>query len=146
MSARNSSYDKFFIDTNIFVYCFDDRQPDKKVRALALISEALQSGNGLISWQVMQEFLNVSTGKFQVPLKPEDANVYLQKVLHPLCHVFPDLDVYGAALDILKKTNYSFYDALIIAGALRGGCVILYSEDLNPGQQVDSVKVVNPFK
>jgi predicted nucleic acid-binding protein len=137
--------DKFFIDTNIFVYCFDDRQPDKKVRALALISDALQTGNGIISWQVMQEFLNVSTRKFQVPLKPEDAKVYLQKVLHPLCHVFPDLDLYGTALDVLKETNYSFYDSLIIAGALRGGCVILYSEDLNPGHQVDGVKVVNPF-
>lgn len=138
--------DKFFIDTNIFVYCFDDRQPDKKVRALALVSEALQTRNGVISWQVMQEFLNVSTRKFQVPLKPEDAKVYLQKVLHPLCHVFPDLDVYDGALDILKQTNYSFYDALIIAGALRGGCAILYSEDLRPGQQIDRVKVVNPFK
>ncbi len=137
--------DKFFIDTNIFVYCFDDRQPDKKVRALALISEALQTGNGMISWQVMQEFLNVSTRKFQAPLKPEDAKVYLQKVLHPLCHVFPDLNLYSAALEILGKTNYSFYDSLIIAGAIRGGCVILYSEDLNPGQQVDCVKVVNPF-
>lgn len=75
--------DKFFIDTNIFIYCFDDRQPDKKVRALALVSEALLTGNGMISWQVMQEFLNVSTRKFQVPLKSDDAKLYLQKVVNP---------------------------------------------------------------
>ena len=133
------------MDTNIFVYAFDDRQPDKKVRSLALISEALQTGNGMISSQVMQEFLNVSTRKFQVPLKPEDAKVYLQKVLHPLCHVFPDLDLYENALDILKKTHYSFYDSLILAGALRGMCGVLYSEDLNSGQQIDGLKIVNPF-
>ncbi len=60
---------KYFIDTNIFVYCFDDRQPDKKVRALGLIADALQTGNGMISWQVIQEFLNVSTRKFMLPLK-----------------------------------------------------------------------------
>ena len=137
--------DKFFIDTNIFVYCFDDRQPDKKVRAQALISDALHTGNGIISWQVIQEFLNVSTRKFLVPLKPVDAKVYLQKVLHPLCHVFPDLDLYGAALDILAKTGYSFYDSLIIAAALRGRCAMLYSEDLHSGHNVDRLKVVNPF-
>jgi predicted nucleic acid-binding protein len=137
--------DKFFIDTNIFVYCFDDRQPEKKVRALALISDALQTGKGIISWQVMQEFLNVSTRKFATPLKSEDAKVYLQKVLHPLCQVFPDLDLYCTALDIQTRTEYSFYDSLIIAGAMRGGCTILYTEDLHTGHQVDRVKFVNPF-
>ena len=137
--------DKFFLDTNVFVYCFDDRYPDKKIRALSLIAGALQTGNGMISWQVIQEFLNVSTRKFMIPLKPEDAKIYLHKVLHPLCHVFPDLDLYSWALDIFEKTSYSFYDALIFAGALRGGCDILYSEDLQSGQQVNGVKVVNPF-
>ena len=52
---------KYFLDTNIFVYCFDDRNADKKVRSLSLIGEALQSGKGIISWQVVQEFLNAST-------------------------------------------------------------------------------------
>jgi predicted nucleic acid-binding protein len=136
---------RFFIDTNVFVYSFDDRQPDKKVRALALISDALQTGNGMISWQVMQEFLNVSTRKFLVPLKPEDAKLYLQKVLHPLCQVFPDVDLYSAALEIITKSGYSFYDSLIIASAQRCGCVTLYSEDLHSGHLVDSVKIINPF-
>lgn len=137
--------DKYFIDTNIFIYCFDERQPEKKVRSLSLIDDALQTGNGLISWQVIQEFLNVATRKFLVPLKPEDAKIYLQKVLHPLCQVFPDLDLYQTALDVQHKTSYSFYDSLIIAGAMRGGCSILFSEDLHAGHQMDGVKVVNPF-
>jgi predicted nucleic acid-binding protein len=137
--------DKYFIDTNILVYCFDDRQPDKKVRSLALVADALQTGNGIISWQVIQEFLNVATRKFLVPLKTEDAKVYLQKVLHPLCRVFPDLELYQTALDVLGKTGYSFYDSLIMASALQGGCTILFSEDLHHGHQVDSVKIVNPF-
>lgn len=137
--------DNFFIDTNVLVYCFDDRQPDKKVRALFLVADALQTGSGMISWQVMQEFLNVSTRKFMVPLRPEDAKIYLYKVLYPLCRIFPDLELYGSALDICEKTGYSFYDSLIVAGALRGGCEILYSEDLHAGHQMDGVKVVNPF-
>ena len=137
--------DKYFLDTNIFVYCFDDSQPDKKVRSLALIADALQTGDGIISTQVMQEFLNVALRKFGVPLKPEGGKVYLQKVMYPLCHVFPDLDLYELALDILRETSYSFYDSLILAGATKGGCVILYSEDFRAGQQVGRVKIVNPF-
>jgi predicted nucleic acid-binding protein len=137
--------DKYFLDTNIFVYCFDDRQTEKKVRSLALIADALKTGDGIISTQVMQEFLNVATRKFSVPLKPEDAKVYLQKVMYPLCQVFPDLDYYQTALDIQRETGYSFYDALILSGALRGGCTILYSEDFRAGQQVDRVRIVNPF-
>jgi len=136
---------KFFIDTNIFVCCFDDRQPDKKEKALSIISAALQTGNGLISWQVVQEFLNVSTRKFILPLKSEDAKIYLQKVLNPLCHVFPDLDLYARALEIFEKTGYSFYDALIVASALRGECDILYSEDFHTGHRIDGVLVLNPF-
>lgn len=137
--------DKFFIDTNVFIYSFDDRHPEKKVRALSLIADALQTGKGMTSWQVIQEFLNVSTRKFLIPLKPEDAKIYLQKILHPLCQIFPDLDLYSWALDIFEKTGYSFYDSLIVAGAQRGGCDILYSEDLHSGQQVNGVKIVNPF-
>jgi predicted nucleic acid-binding protein len=138
--------DKFFLDTNIFVYCFDERQPEKKVRSLGLISEALQTGNGIISTQVIQEFLNVATRKFLVPLKPEDAQIYLQKVLYPLCHVFPDLGMYRVALDILRETGYSFYDSLILSGAILGSCSVLYSEDLRAGQQVGSTQIINPFK
>lgn len=99
----------------------------------------------MISWQVVQEFLDVSTQKFQVHLNSEDAKVYLQKVLHPLCQVFPDSEIYNNALDISRRTNYSFYDSLIIAGALRGECGLLYSEDLTSGQQIDSLKIINPF-
>ena len=137
--------DKYFIDTNIFVYCFDERQPEKKVRSLALIADALLTGDGIISTQVMQEFLNVATRKFSVPLKPEDGKIYLQKIMFPLCQVFPDLDYFQTALDILQETGYSFYDSLILSGAVRGGCKILYSEDLHAGHQVDGVKIVNPF-
>jgi predicted nucleic acid-binding protein len=145
MSAIKESRDPFFLDTNIFIYTFDERQPEKRARAMALISEALRTGNGIVSWQVVQEFLNVATRKFAVPLKTEDAKDYLRKVMLPLCRVFPDLDLYGEALSVAEKTGYSFYDALILAGALRGGCAVLYTEDLCAGQRVGRLEIVNPF-
>ena len=137
--------DKYFIDTNILVYGFDELQPQKREISLTLVANALKTGQGMISWQVVQEFLNVSTRKFKTPLKPEDANEYLHKVLDPLCKIFPGLELYQGALEVMGQTRYSFYDSLILAGAKRGECAILYSEDMQNGQQVDGVKIVNPF-
>jgi predicted nucleic acid-binding protein len=82
---------KYFIDTNVFVYSFDPRDSKKQARALSLIASALESGTGIISTQVVQEFLNVATQKFKTPLKREDSRAYLNKVLNPLCHIYPDL-------------------------------------------------------
>ncbi len=136
---------KYFIDTNIFVYCFDDRQPEKKNRSITIIGNALQTGDGMTSSQVMQEFFNVATHKFSVPLNREDSKTYLKKVLHPLCQVTSDIDLYLSALDILTMTGYAFYDSLILAGAIRGECSILYSEDFHHGHQVDRIRIINPF-
>jgi len=137
---------KYFLDTNIIVYSFDASQPVKKERALALIGGALQSGLGVISSQVIQEFLNVATHKFAAPLKAEDCKAYLKIVLGPLCEIYPDQALYEASLELQQTTGYSFYDALILASALRGGCEILYSEDLQAGQQIRSLRIVNPFQ
>jgi predicted nucleic acid-binding protein len=136
---------KYFIDTNIFVYCFDPSQPEKQSRAMELVGEALLSGDGNISWQVVQEFINVATRKFPQPFSPEDVLQYLAQVLHPLCRVFPDLEIYQSAVDISVMTHFSFYDALILAGAVRAGCEILYTEDLQTGQVIEGVKIQNPF-
>lgn len=137
--------DKYFLDTNIFVYSFDQAQPEKMEKARALIAEALLKGNAIISSQVIQEFLNVATRKFAVPLKLEDTKEYLQKVLNPLCQVYPDLELYQACLELQLETGYSFYDSLMLSAAVRGGCDVFLSEDLRSGQYVHSIRIVNPF-
>ena len=137
---------KYFIDTNIFVYSFDNSQPVKKERALTLIHEALATGMWMISTQVIQEFLNVATQKFAIPMQIDHAREYLRLVMNPLCQVYPDLALYESCLGLQAQTGYSFYDSLIIAAAVEGGCDILYSEDLQDGQQVQGVKIVNPYR
>lgn len=136
---------RFFLDTNIFVYSFDEQTPHKRARALELIRQALLSGEGIISTQVVQEFLNVATRKFAVPVNAAEAREYLRQVLNPLCQVYPDLSLYETCLDVQAETGYSFYDSLILAASIKGGCEVLYSEDLQDGQQVRGVRVVNPF-
>jgi predicted nucleic acid-binding protein len=137
---------KYFIDTNVFVYSFDDRQPQKKEKALALIREALRTSMGMISTQVIQEFLNVATQKFAVPMKIEGAKEYLRLVLNPLCQVYPNMALYESCLELQEETKYSFYDAMILAAAVQGGCASLYSEDLQDGQEIRGVTVANPFR
>lgn len=137
---------KYFIDTNIFIYSFDNRQPSKQARSSALIQDALISGLGMISTQVIQEFLNVATQKFAVSMQIEDAVAYTRLVLNPLCQVYPDLALYESCLEIQAETRYSFYDSLILAAAFKGGCRILYSEDLHDGQQVRGVRITDPYK
>jgi predicted nucleic acid-binding protein len=137
---------KFFLDTNILVYSFDTVNPMKRDRARDLIAEALSSGNGIISFQVVQEFLNVATAKFETPLSLADAREYLEEILLPLCEIFPGNDFYLNILEIKERTGYSLYDSMILQAALDGQCRMLYSEDLQDGFKFFDLTVRNPFK
>jgi len=137
--------DKYFLDTNVFVYSFDPDAPQKQIIAKRLIQSALADGNGLISYQVVQEFLNVATRKFVKPLSLTDCQEYLQTVLNPLCSVFVTIELYQMALKMRDRYNYSFYDSLIIAAAIDAGCSRLYSEDLQHNQQISGLTILNPF-
>ena len=137
--------DSYFLDTNIFVYTFDSSAPDKQKKAQHLVTTALNTGHGVLSYQVMQEFLNVSTRKFTVPLTPFDAKTYLEEIMIPLCKVYAAPELYHYALDIQENTRYSFYDSLIIAGAIRAGCDTLFTEDMQHHQKIGNLTIKNPF-
>jgi predicted nucleic acid-binding protein len=137
--------ERFFLDTNIFVYTFDSRSPLKRARANALVARALETRLGIISYQVVQEFLNVATRKFAKPMRAPEAQLYLARILMPICEVFPGSSLYSEALSISGETQISFYDALIVASAIAGDCRILWTEDLQHGQRIRSVEIRNPF-
>jgi predicted nucleic acid-binding protein len=137
--------DKFFLDTNILVYTFDDEDLGKRDRARALVAEALSGSHGIISYHVVQEFLNAALRKFAKPLTSADAERYLTVVLEPLCAVFAGFDLYHQAIDIAERWKYSFFDSLIIASALQAGCTVLYSEDLQHGRKISGLRILDPF-
>ncbi len=138
--------DRAFIDTNIFVYTFDP-QSDKKCKiSKNIVSRALSSEKGIISYQVIQEFLNVATRKFLAPLKHQDSKRYLSLVLLPLCEIVPSQELFTLGLDLQASTQYSFYDSMIIAAAIKGQCRTLYTEDLNHDQTIQGVTIINPFR
>jgi predicted nucleic acid-binding protein len=98
-----------------------------------------------VSSQVVQEFLNVALRKFERPLSDEQALRYLREVLDPLCSVFPGIALHETALSLHRRWRFSFYDALIVAAALDSKCKVLYSEDFQDGQEIESLTIVNPF-
>ncbi len=143
--VTNLMKDKYFLDTNILVYTFDKSSPLKQKRSRELVADSLSGRQGCISYQVVQEFLNVATRKFDPPLSKSDAQSYLINVLEPLCEVFASTSLYYQALEVSDRWGYSFYDSLIIGGAISTDCAILYSEDLQPGQEIEKIRIVDPF-
>lgn len=135
-----------FIDTNVFIYLFDETNDRKRGTAERLIRTALESRNGRISHQVVQETLNVVTRKLPSPMTPEDAQRFLEQVLAPLWQVMPSLALYRRSLAIQGRYGFSFYDSLIVAAALESGSTRLYSEDLQNGQKIEELIIENPFK
>ena len=137
--------DKFFLDSNVLVYALDASEPGKQVVAQGLTEKALATGQGIISFQVVQECLNVVAAKWRKPLEMRHVKAFKDDVLLPLCEYFPSPDFYSRALELFYAKNFSFFDSLILQAAVDSGCDILYSEDLQDGFQFNQVKVVNPF-
>jgi len=139
MSAR------YFLDTNVFVYSFDASAAAKAKRAMHLISEAITTRKGIVSYQVVQEFLNVALRQFKEPMRADEAEQYLVSVFRPLLVVHSSPALYTEALQIFQRYRFQWYDALIIAAAVQAQCEILYSEDLQHGQRFGDLEVRNPF-
>lgn len=137
---------RYFLDTNIFVYAFDHSARAKATTAQKLIREAIRSGLGVVSYQVVQEFFNVALRHFSGKMSLEDAQQFLAITFRPLLAVHSSPGLYSEALHIQAKHKFSWYDSLIVAAAIESECEILYSEDLQHGQKVGGVQVKNPFR
>jgi predicted nucleic acid-binding protein len=135
-----------FLDTNVIVYLFDETAPDKHATARLIVTSALDNGSGVVSFQVVQETLNVLTRKLRVVARPADARDFLKETLQPLWTVQPSAALYARALDLKDRLGFAFYDSLIVAAALEAGCKRLLSEDLQHGQRIDGLRIENPFR
>ena len=136
---------RFFLDTNIFAYAFDAKAPAKARRASQLIRRAADTGKGIVSYQVVQEFFNVAFRRFAQPMSAAEAEQYLITVFRPLLAIHSSSVLYVEALRIAGEYLLSWYDCLIVAAALQGECSVLYSEDLQHGQKIDNLRIENPF-
>src|SRR5215468_6098249 len=108
---------RFFLDTNIFVYSFDKNAPTKAVRAAKLIRRAIEARQGIVSYQVVQEFFNVALRRFAEPMSGAEAEQYLSTTFRPLLSVHSSPTLYGEALRISARFRLAWYDSLIVASA-----------------------------
>ncbi len=134
-----------FVDSNVFLYEFDIANHRKREIAVELIGSLIDENRGCISFQVVQEVLNGMTRGFRRTATSSDAKQFLSDVLVPLWIVMPEQRLYERAVDVRERYAYSFYDSLIIASALEAGCTRLFSEDMQDGQRIERLTIVNPF-
>ena len=131
-----------FLDTNVVVYAFDKTAPKKQACARELLNV---DANWAISWQVIQEFSNVALHRFAQPVTTDFLNNFIDLVLWPKCVVFPSRELNSTALRLQHRTQYRYYDSLILASAIESGATTLLSEDLQAGRQFGNLTIQNPF-
>jgi len=99
----------------------------------------------VISYQVVQEFMNVSLSQFRATMTVTELELYFFKVLLPMMTIPSSSGLFLEALRLQKANQIGWYDSLIVAAAIQGGCEILYSEDLQHGQRFGDLIIQDPF-
>ncbi len=129
---------KPFLDTNIIVYAFGANDPRSSK------AEALIESGGVISVQVLNEFVHVLRRKqgrdWPEVIEALDVLKILLDAPTPMTG-----ELHEAAIKIARRQNFSIYDSLIVAAAQQADCEILYSEDFQHGRRVDRLTIRNPF-
>jgi len=131
--------DKCFFDTNILLYLLSG----ENVRADR--TEAIISNGGVISVQVLNEFASVASRK--LGMSYSDIRETL-KTIREVCIIQPlTLETHELGLEFAERYGFSLYDSMIVSAALQSGCTILFSEDMQHGQKIESKMVItNPFR
>jgi predicted nucleic acid-binding protein len=137
--------DRYFLDTNIFVYSLDPVDPRKARIAEELVTRGVGSRLGVISYQVVQEFMNVSLRQFRATMTVTELELYFFKVLLPMMTIPSSSGLFVEALRLQAAGQIVWYDSLVVAAAIQGGCEILYSEDMQHGRHFGDLVVQNPF-
>src|SRR6266849_6831033 len=137
--------DRYFLDTNILVYSLDPVDPRKARIAKELVTRGVGSRLGVISYQVVQEFMNVSLRQFQVTMTATELELYFFKVLLPMMTIPTSSGLFVEALRLKTVGQIAWHDSLIVAAAIQGDCEILYSEDMQHGRRFGGLVIQNPF-
>ena len=131
-----------FVDTNVLVYAFDASEPAKRARALELLAD--EDVELVVSAQVLNEFYWVATRKLTPPLTPELAHEVVRELsLGRVVSV--DAELVDRSIDLSRTHGLALRDAGVVVAAQSAGCGVLWTEDLNSGQDFDGVVVRDPF-
>jgi len=139
----NYMSDRTFVDTNVLIYAHDSDAKSKREVARHILAELWSSRTGVLSMQVLQEFYVNVTRKIAVPL-PKSAAREIASSYAIWCIEITPAEILSA-FQIEDQSRIGFWDALIVASAIKCGASRILSEDLNPGQMIAGVRIENPF-
>lgn len=145
MAAGRGTGPPVFVDSNVFVYRRDRSEPEKQPRARAWLEGLWTSRRGRVSAQVLEEFYVTVTRKLEPGLPAPEARSDV-RALGAWNPVAVDDSLLPVAWEIEDRYGFSFWDALILAAARRLDCGYVLTEDLQDGQEVEEMLIVNPFE
>ncbi|HEX4960641.1 MAG TPA: PIN domain-containing protein [Thermoanaerobaculia bacterium] len=133
-----------FVDTNVLLYRHDRDRPDKQSAAELWMAHLWRTRSGRVSVQVLQEFYVNVTQKLKPGLDRQSARQEVRELTtwHP---ILLDSRVVSEAWELQDRYDLSFWDCLIAAAARIAGCRFLLTEDLQHDQDLNGVRVLNPF-
>ena len=108
------------------------------------IAKKLLLNSPTISIQVCNEISNILLKKYD--FSEIEVKEILQQILKNVNLYKIEQETIFKALDIKNRYHFSYYDSLIISSAIKSNCNILYSEDMQHNQQIENLKIINPFK
>jgi predicted nucleic acid-binding protein len=133
-----------FVDTNVLVYARDAAVPEKQDAAATWMERLWTEGTGRLSHQVLQEFYVTVTRKLRPGLDAAGAREEVRALL-----AWDPVPVHESVIEgawrLEDQYALSWWDALIVAAAEVAECPYLLTEDLQAGQRLGRVTVVNPF-
>ena len=135
--------DKTFVDTNVLIYAHDIDAKAKHEAAKRVLQELWSERTGVLSMQVLQEFYVNVTRRIPHPISKESARLVVSTYTTWCIDTTPA--EISSAFRIEDEAHIGFWDALIVASAVKSGANRLLSEDLKAGQIISGVRVVNPF-
>ena len=135
--------DKTFVDTNVLIYAHDADARAKHETAKKVLHELWSERTGVLSTQVLQEFYVNVTRKIPRPIAKESARLVVNAYTIWCAETTPA--EISSAFRIEDESRIGFWDALIVASAIKSGATRILSEDLNAGQTISGVRVENPF-
>lgn len=135
---------RVFVDTNLWVYRLDRRDPVKGQRVAAWLRDLAESHEIVVSTQVLIELASLLRRKFTPPLAPAQVAAALEAVAS-FEVVVADRALVLDALELAATDQLSWFDALIVEAAIRSRCDVLYSEGLQHGRSFGALRVENPL-
>jgi predicted nucleic acid-binding protein len=136
--------ERFFVDTNVLVYAYDEAHAAKQAIAMDWIARLWREQSGRISTQVLNELYVNLTRKLPRRLNPDQA----WDVIEALAGWQPqpiDRDVLFRAHEVERRYRLSWWDSLLVAAAQLQDCDVLLTEDLQAGMVFERVTTLNPF-